>query len=312
MARQHLGAQRAFQRLRALAQLVRRAGRGPAAQHSAGVGHRGRVIEVFVCEARQRGRLGQQHSLGCGAHVGSRQCRGTARRRYVLRRPAAALLCGVLGRGDDVRPLLPRGASPSRQLDRAATPNAGAGGPRPDASFVFTRRPSGCLGARGGAVPSDRAPWGSGFVFSVWGRQPEAMSRLPSFRPRTITVDAQLVIVRSQDELTEEGTVTRVVHHGHQQLDRENEEARPRPPQAVAEAAGRVVPCAQLLLGAARCGSPARENPRAARPRLHACFHMQPWSSRLGGAGAHRQGARAEAGQVGRESHARGVGRADI
>jgi len=52
------------------------------------------------------------------------------------------------------------------------------------------------------------------------------MSRLPSFRARTITVDAQLAIVRSQDELTEEGTVTRVVHHGHQQLDRENEEAR--------------------------------------------------------------------------------------
>ena len=102
------------------------------------------------------------------------------------------------------------------------------------------------------------------------------MSRLPSFRPRTITVDAQLVIVRSQDELTEEGTVTRVVHHGHQQLDRENEEARPRPPPAVAAAARRKPQCALLRLGAARRARPARENPRPARPRLPACFHIQP------------------------------------
>ena len=78
------------------------------------------------------------------------------------------------------------------------------------------------------------------------------MSRLPSFRPRTITVDSQLVIVRSQDELTEEGTVTRVVHHGHQQLDRANEEARPRPPPAGAAAAGREAYCAQPRPGAWR------------------------------------------------------------
>ena len=83
------------------------------------------------------------------------------------------------------------------------------------------------------------------------------MSRLPSFRPRTITVDAQLVIVRSQDELTEEGTVTRVVHHGHQQLDRENEEARPRPPPAVAAAADYVAKCARPRPGAARQRCPA-------------------------------------------------------
>jgi DNA-binding transcriptional regulator YhcF (GntR family) len=50
--------------------------------------------------------------------------------------------------------------------------------------------------------------------------------RLPSFRARAIDIHTQLVIVRSADELTEEGTVTRVVHHGHQQLDRENEQAR--------------------------------------------------------------------------------------
>ncbi len=54
------------------------------------------------------------------------------------------------------------------------------------------------------------------------------MSRLPSFRARQIDINAQLVIVRSAEDLTEEGTVTRVVHHGHQQLDRENEEARKR------------------------------------------------------------------------------------
>jgi hypothetical protein len=95
------------------------------------------------------------------------------------------------------------------------------------------------------------------------------MSRLPSFRARTITVDAQLVIVRSQDELTEEGTVTRVVHHGHQQLDRENEEARARPPPP----RGRRRPAGSRGRSRARARRvartrPARENPKPASPRL--------------------------------------------
>ncbi len=87
------------------------------------------------------------------------------------------------------------------------------------------------------------------------------MSRLPSFRARTITVDAQLVIVRSQDELTEEGTVTRVVHHGHQQLDRENEEARARPPPP----RGRRRPAGSRAAAApARVASP--DSPGARKP----------------------------------------------
>jgi hypothetical protein len=87
------------------------------------------------------------------------------------------------------------------------------------------------------------------------------MSRLPSFRARTITVDAQLVIVRSQDELTEEGTVTRVVHHGHQQLDRENEEARARPPPRAA-CAGRPARAPQPRPRASRrAGSPGARKP---------------------------------------------------
>ena len=108
------------------------------------------------------------------------------------------------------------------------------------------------------------------------------MSRLPSFRPRTITVDAQLVIVRSQDELTEEGTVTRVVHHGHQQLDRENEEARPRPPPAGAAAAWRVGQCARPRPNASRRACPARENPRpkgspASQPAFIFSPGLTPW-----------------------------------
>lgn len=86
------------------------------------------------------------------------------------------------------------------------------------------------------------------------------MSR-PSFRARTITVDAQLVIVRSQDELTEDTAVTRVVHHGHQELDRENEEARARPPPRAA-GSGRLARAPQPRPRASRrAGSPGARKP---------------------------------------------------
>ena len=82
------------------------------------------------------------------------------------------------------------------------------------------------------------------------------MSRLPSFRARQIDINAQLVIVRSTDELTEEGTVTRVVHHGHEQLDRENEEARAVARRGCAPAARRAP------RAAAACRALPGQNPR--------------------------------------------------